>query len=253
MKLLLLLLSAGKLGKVLTSGGTMLLSVLAYAFVYGWWYAVGFIALLFCHEMGHFLAARQRGLPVGLPTFIPFVGAWIEMKELPKDVETEAYVGIAGPVAGTVAALACYALARQFDSRLLLALAYAGCFLNLFNLIPGLAARRRAHHGDPVPAPVAAGRAGAGAVFFWRPSPMLILIAILALPQLKAAWNYDPNAAASQEYYAVSSSRTSSPMALLRRPDRLPLPDGAWPARGTGLGATCLMRAHPGCPPRRRP
>lgn len=73
MKLLLLLLSAGKLGKLLTSGGTMLLSVLAYAFVYGWWYAAGFVALLFCHEMGHFLAARQRGLPVGLPTGHPFL------------------------------------------------------------------------------------------------------------------------------------------------------------------------------------
>ena len=58
------------------------------------------------------------------------------MKAMPKDVETEAYVGIAGPVAGTLAALLCYALARQYDSRLLLALAYAGCFLNLFNLIP---------------------------------------------------------------------------------------------------------------------
>jgi Zn-dependent protease len=203
MKLLLLLLSAGKLGKVLTSGGTMLLSVIAYAFVFGWWYAVGFIALLFCHEMGHFLAARRRGLPVGLPTFIPFVGAWIEMKALPKDVETEAYVGIAGPVAGTVAALACYALARQFDSRLLLALAYAGCFLNLFNLIPvspldggritAILSPRLWLLGVPVLA----------AVFFWRPSPMLILIAILAIPQLVAAWNYDPNAAASQEYYAA--------------------------------------------------
>ncbi|QOL50681.1 site-2 protease family protein [Massilia litorea] len=205
MKLLLLLLSAGKLGKLLTSGGTMLLSVLAYAFVYGWWYALGFVALLFCHEMGHFLAARQRGLPVGLPTFIPFVGAWIEMKELPKDVETEAYVGIAGPVAGTVAALACYALAREFDSRLLLALAYAGCFLNLFNLIPispldggritAILSPRLWLLGVPVLA----------AAFFWRPSPILILIVILALPQLKAAWNWDPAAAGNQAYYAVSS------------------------------------------------
>ena len=41
----------------------MLLSVLVYAFIYGWWYALGFSALLFCHEMGHFVAARQRGLP----------------------------------------------------------------------------------------------------------------------------------------------------------------------------------------------
>lgn len=204
MKLLLLLLSAGKLGKVLTSGGTMLLSVLAYALVYGWWYAAGFVALLFCHEMGHFLAARQRGLAVGLPTFIPFVGAWIEMKEMPKDVETEAYVGLAGPVAGTVAALLCYALARESGSRLLLALAYAGCFLNLFNLIPispldggritAILSPRLWLLGVPV----------LTATFFWRPSPILVLVAILALPQLKAAWNYDPAAPANARYYAVS-------------------------------------------------
>lgn len=88
MKALLTLLAAGKLGKVLLTGGTMVLSVFAYAFVFGLWYAVGFVLLIFVHEMGHFLAARQRGLAVGAPTFIPFVGAWIELKEMPHDVET---------------------------------------------------------------------------------------------------------------------------------------------------------------------
>src|SRR6478735_4197912 len=105
--LLLLLFSAGKLGKVLTTGGTMIISVFAYAFIYGWAYAVGFVLLLFFHELGHYVAARRRGLNVGTPTFIPFVGAWIQLKEMPHDVETEAYVGIAGPVAGTLASLIC--------------------------------------------------------------------------------------------------------------------------------------------------
>ena len=53
-KLLFLLFSGVKLSKLLLSGGTMLLSVLLYAWVYGWRYAVGFIALLFVHEMGHY-------------------------------------------------------------------------------------------------------------------------------------------------------------------------------------------------------
>ena len=97
-KLLLLLLSAGKLGKLLTTGGTMLLSVAAYALVFGWRYAAGFVALIFVHEMGHWLAARQRGLKVGAPTFIPFVGAWIELKDQPHDAETEAWIGFAGPL-----------------------------------------------------------------------------------------------------------------------------------------------------------
>ncbi len=85
-KLLILLFSGLKFGKLLTTGGTMLLSVAAYAFVFGWRYSVGFVVLLFIHEMGHFMAARQRGLAVGAPTFIPFVGAWIDLKEQPMDV-----------------------------------------------------------------------------------------------------------------------------------------------------------------------
>src|SRR5262245_34328278 len=123
MKTLLLLFTALKLGKVLTTGGTMLLSIVVYAFVFGWWYAVGFVALILVHELGHYAAARQRGLDVGAPTFIPFVGAWIELKDAPMDVETEAYVAVAGPFVGTLGALACYALARQYDSTLMLALA----------------------------------------------------------------------------------------------------------------------------------
>lgn len=70
-KLLILLFSALKFGKLLTTGGTMLLSVVAYAFVFGWRYAVGFVVLLFIHEMGHFMAARQRGLAVERPPSSP--------------------------------------------------------------------------------------------------------------------------------------------------------------------------------------
>ena len=73
--LLALALSAGKLGKFATTGLTMVISVFAYAFVFGWWYAVGFVLLILVHELGHYVAARQRGLDVGAPTFIPFVGA----------------------------------------------------------------------------------------------------------------------------------------------------------------------------------
>jgi Zn-dependent protease len=87
-KALLLLLKAGKLGKILLSGGTMLLSVIAYSWIFGWWYAVGFVALIFVHEMGHYVAARQRGLAVGAPTFIPFVGAWVQLIDMPHNAET---------------------------------------------------------------------------------------------------------------------------------------------------------------------
>ncbi len=92
-KLLLLLLSGAKLGKLLTTGGSMLVSVLVYSWIFGWRYALGFVLLLFVHEMGHFLAARYKGLDVGAPTFIPFVGAWIALKDKPHDAQTEAFIG----------------------------------------------------------------------------------------------------------------------------------------------------------------
>lgn len=201
-KLLAALLAAGKLGKVLTTGGTMLLSMLAYSWVFGWKYAAGFVLLIFVHEMGHYVAARRRGLPVGAPTFIPFVGAWISMKEMPRDVETEAYVGFAGPLAGTAAAMACYFLARETDSRLLLALAYSGCMLNLFNLIPISPLDGGRITAIISPKVWLAGVPLLAGLFFFSPSPMLILIALLAWPQLKAAFTGQDGQAPG--YYAAS-------------------------------------------------
>lgn len=201
-KLLAALLAAGKLGKVLTTGGTMLLSMLVYSWVFGWKYAAGFVLLIFVHEMGHYVAARRRGLPVGAPTFIPFVGAWISMKEMPRDVETEAYVGFAGPLAGTAVAMACYFLARETDSRLLLALAYSGCMLNLFNLIPISPLDGGRITAIISPKVWLAGVPLLAGLFFLKPSPMLILIALLAWPQLKAAFTGQDGQAPG--YYAAS-------------------------------------------------
>jgi len=203
---LLLLLSGAKLGKLLTTGGSMLVSVVVYAWIYGWRYAVGFVGLLFVHEMGHYLAAKQRGLDVGAPTFIPFVGAWIELKDMPHDAETEAWVGLGGPLLGSIGALLCYFWARETDSRLLLAVAYSGFFLNLFNLIPlspldggritAVLSPRIWLLGVPVLA----------AVFFWRASPMLILLGVLAAPQVMKALKYRSDSEEAQTYYAVSAA-----------------------------------------------
>jgi Zn-dependent protease len=207
MKLLLALLAAGKLGKVLLTGGTMLISVFAYALLFGFWYAVGFVLLIFVHEMGHFWAARQRGLAVGAPTFIPFVGAWIQLKDLPHDVETEAWIGLAGPLLGSTAALACYYAYRAYDEPLLLALAYAGFFLNLFNLIPvspfdgGRITAIISPRVWLLGVPILVG------LFFWRPSPLLVLMAAIAAPQVWKAFKFDPNAPENAAYYSVASEK----------------------------------------------
>jgi len=187
-RFLLLLLTGAKFGKILLTGGTMLLSVIAYSWIFGWWYAVGFVALIFVHEMGHYIAARRRGLNVGAPTFIPFMGAWIQLKDLPHDAETEAYVGLAGPFVGTLGALVCFYLARELDNQLLLALSYAGFFINLFNLIPlsPLDGGRVTAVLSPklwfIGAPILV------AMFFYTKNPVLILVGILAFPQLMKAW-----------------------------------------------------------------
>lgn len=206
MKVLLLLLSGLKLGKVVLTGGTMLLSMVAYSFVFGWWYAVGFVLLILFHELGHYAAAKQRNLDVGAPTFIPFVGAWIQLKEQPMDVETEAYVGIAGPVAGTIAAMVCYYGAEALHSQLLLALAYAGFMINLFNLIPlsPLDGGRITAIISPkvwwVGVPILIG------LFMMNQSPMLLLVAILAIPHLMSTVRGGSDGAEFSRYYDVPTS-----------------------------------------------
>ena len=121
---------------MLKTGGSMFLMMWVYTLFYGWRFAVGFVLLLLVHESGHLLAARWCGLKVGAPVFIPFMGAFIALKEAPRNAWIEAIVGIGGPVAGTVGALVCHNVFVATQNPLWLALAYSGYFLNLFNLIP---------------------------------------------------------------------------------------------------------------------
>ena len=202
MKLILLLLKALKLGKLLPAIASMLISIAVYAWLFGWAFAAGFVLLLLVHEMGHYLAARHRGLDVGLPTFIPFVGAWIQLKDLPHDAETEAYVGVAGPLVGSIGALGVFYMARATGSTMLLALAYTGFFLNLFNLIPvspfdgGRVTAAISPRLWLIGAPLLVG------LFFYFPSPLLILMAILALPNVMKAWR-GLKTPEEQAYYGV--------------------------------------------------
>ena len=124
--------------KFLTTGASFFVSVLAYATIWGWRFALGFTVLLFVHELGHVIQLRREGVPATAPLFIPFLGAVVGMKGLPDNAWVEAKVGLAGPVLGTVGAAACLAAGVASDSDLLRALAYTGFLLNLFNLLPVL-------------------------------------------------------------------------------------------------------------------
>lgn len=145
--LLLLLKFAGKLKflilplvkflpVLLKTGGTMILTMGVYALSWGWPFAVGFVLLILIHECGHLLAARRLGLKVGVPVFIPFMGAFIALKEAPRNAWVEAQVGIGGPLLGSLGAAAADGLYWLTGNPLFRGLAFSGFFLNLFNLAP---------------------------------------------------------------------------------------------------------------------
>lgn len=133
MKSLIILL---KLGKFASTFLSMFLMIWVYAQLYGFVFGVGFVALIFVHEMGHYIAAKLFHLDISLPLFIPFAGAFMNMKEMPKNAEVEAKVGLGGPILGSAAAFICMLLYYPLKQDFWLALAYTGFMINLFNLIP---------------------------------------------------------------------------------------------------------------------
>ena len=78
----------------------------------GWPFAVSLLAILGAHEFSHYLAGRYHGVHVTLPYFIPFpftsigtMGAFINMKELPRNRKILFDIGVAGPLAGLIVAI----------------------------------------------------------------------------------------------------------------------------------------------------
>jgi Zn-dependent protease len=155
--------------KLFTTSASMLVSIGAYALIWGWKFAVGFVLLLLVHELGHVIQLRREGIPASAPMFIPFLGALVAMKELPKDAAAEARVGLAGPVLGSLAALVPLGLYALTGDELFKALAFVGFFLNLFNLLPVL--------------PLDGGRAMAAlSPWMWLVGFALLIAAAIAFP-----------------------------------------------------------------------
>ncbi len=122
--------------KLFVTAGTALVSVAAYSLFFGWWFAAGFVVLLFVHEMGHVIALRREGIKASAPMFVPFMGAAIFARSLGDNALAEARVGLAGPILGSLGAVAVAVVGELTGSSLLIALAYFGFFINLFNLLP---------------------------------------------------------------------------------------------------------------------
>ncbi len=125
-----------KFGKFITTFGSMFVMIWFYAQLFGWAFGIGFVLLIFVHEMGHFWTAKRVGLKVSAPLFIPFLGAFIALKEQPRDAVTEAQIAMGGPVLGSVGAFLCASLYPLTGQDFWLALAYTGFMINLFNLVP---------------------------------------------------------------------------------------------------------------------
>lgn len=188
--------------KSLTLLGSMAVSIAAYASLWGWKYAVGFVLLILVHEVGHVIVLRARGIKAGWPVFLPFLGAFVSMQSTPRSVYEEAESALAGPVFGTAGALALGYYAHVQHSDLLMSLAFTGLFLNLFNLLPVL--------------PLDGGRvAGALHPVIWfggllvllvweiyRPSGIIIVILVLGGFELYRRWK-DRGSQASQVYFAL--------------------------------------------------
>jgi Zn-dependent protease len=190
---------------ILKTGGTMILSLWVYAQMWGWKFAAGFVLLIFVHECGHLIVAKKFGLKVSAPMFIPFLGAFIALKEAPRDAWMEACVGIGGPLLGTLGTAVCYALFWPTENPLFLAVAYSGSFLNLFNLVPigQLDGGRVATALSPWLWVV--GLAIAVAMLFHHLNFLLVLIVIMSLPQVFSLFR--KRSEVEKRYFEVAPAR----------------------------------------------
>lgn len=192
--------------KIWISLGSIAASIVAYAALYSWRYAVGIVGLILFHELGHYFAAKQKNMKVDLPIFIPFIGAGVKLKEKPINAEQEAYVAFAGPFVGTLASFFLYYWWRHYANGLALALAHIGFLINLFNLLPLSPLDGGRITAIITPRIWLIGVPLLLVIWFYHPSPILMLVAILALPQVIKAFYYNPEAPENKAYYQVQDS-----------------------------------------------
>ncbi|MEV6970011.1 site-2 protease family protein [Hamadaea sp. NPDC051192] len=184
---------------------TMLLSVVGYAIFYGWWFAIGFVLLIFVHEIGHVIVLRFQGVKASAPMFVPFLGAFVKIEGEQRSVAQEAASALAGPIAGVVGTIAVLAAAQSSGSPLLTALAYSGFLINLFNLFPVLPLDGGRVAGALHPAIWIAGLVGAAVFLILRPNPILIFVLIMGGIETYRRWK-DRKAGRTSAFFDVPAS-----------------------------------------------
>ena len=207
-----LLLLVGNI-KLFATFGSMAVSIVAYGWLFGYTFAVGFVLLLLLHELGHVIQLRREGIRASAPVFIPFLGAMIASKSLGKDAAAEARVGLAGPILGSIATLVPFAIWLATGDEFWRALAYLGFFLNLFNLLPVVPLDGGRAMAALSPAVWVVGLAGLIVLAFIYPSPILILIVLFGGYESYRRWK-SRNLPQNQAYYAVPA-RTRAIVAVV--------------------------------------
>ena len=206
-----ILLKFGKVGlllltkaKFLTTSASMLVSVAAYALIWGWKFAAGFVALLFLHEMGHYIQLRREGVKPSGMVFIPFLGAAVGTRSLGGSAIAEARVGLAGPILGSIACLIPAGLWVATGEEFWQALAFTGFFLNLFNLIPVVPFDGGRAMAAMTPWMWFVGLGAMAALLFVAPNPFVLLFLVLGGFTTYQRWkNRKAGEEGNADYYRV--------------------------------------------------
>ncbi|MGE5273445.1 MAG: site-2 protease family protein [Verrucomicrobiota bacterium] len=125
-----------KFGFAFAKFASIFVAVGGYALIWGWQFGVGFVLLIFVHELGHFVEARRRGFNAAWPVFLPFLGAYVAIRDARMSPWQSFWISYAGPLWGSIGAAAVWLVGEQQQSSLLQALGYVGFLLNLINLAP---------------------------------------------------------------------------------------------------------------------
>jgi len=212
LKVVLLLLPKVKL---LTTAGSMVVSVAAYSLIFGWTFAIGFVLLLLVHEMGHVIQLRREGIQASAPMFIPFLGAVVAAKSLGEDAAAEARVGLAGPVLGSLGAALLIPVWLATGNELWQALAFTGFFLNLFNLLPVIPLDGGRAMAAMAPWMWFVGLAAMGALAIAFPNPIILVILVLAAYSTWQRWKaHRAGGAEDEAYYRIRPAQRAAVAAV---------------------------------------
>ena len=103
---------------------------------YGWVSVVGIVLQVVIHELGTIVIAWWMKLPVRFRFFGFGANATAILEDQPRRVGTDAMLGFAGPLTGTVVSVGLALTYNLTDNPLFLGMACVGYFYNLFTLIP---------------------------------------------------------------------------------------------------------------------